>query len=245
MAGPVRSRVGCAMTDGNGDAGRPSFEAPAPSGRLSALGGRWGGNGRHRRAHEGSGTIKDAHQPASLGIRRATRPGTGLTRGFEPRHSPHGRGPGQSTDQGLSRSPKKHWRARLPGPAPQRGRTGGQDGGDCTPLPPPPRQWALRRWRLALCRSTRPGPGGRFRRLCRRPRRRSPPGRSHGPGVGGVAGGLTGVPGDRLAGVPGGTATTARCWCCSGLNPGSGSRRPCRARCRPAGPRRGWPGRGS
>jgi len=30
-----------------------------------------------------------SERPGILRIRRATRPGTGLTRGFEPRHSPH------------------------------------------------------------------------------------------------------------------------------------------------------------
>jgi hypothetical protein len=68
---------------GGASAARCALDRPARRGAD------WGATVTHSQAQEGSGTIKKAQQLANRGIRRATRPGTGLTHGFESRHSPH------------------------------------------------------------------------------------------------------------------------------------------------------------
>jgi hypothetical protein len=65
---------------------RLSLGARPDAGELGArLGGKW----THRAAQGRSGV---SEKPGILRIHRASRSGTGLTRGFEPRHSPHAEG---------------------------------------------------------------------------------------------------------------------------------------------------------
>jgi hypothetical protein len=83
---------------------------PPPSltaaGRGTTLGGR---SGCRRDVEGGSGLLRDDRGRPKVSeacpFTGPPRPGTGLTRGFEPRHSPHRRRRGQGTDQRLPPSP--------------------------------------------------------------------------------------------------------------------------------------------